>query len=96
MMHTPLCSPTNQGICAGLSRWGTSIASCQKRDQTCVSDFVQAHRRRTHAQGAQAPPGQINRPTRGMSSASEKSVRTGLEHTQMSLVYVQLTPRGAP
>eukprot|EP00966_Prymnesium_polylepis_P187845 4354834-Prymnesium_polylepis.2 len=23
-MHTPLCSPTDQGTCAGLSRWGTA------------------------------------------------------------------------
>eukprot|EP00966_Prymnesium_polylepis_P189995 4402692-Prymnesium_polylepis.1 len=27
MMHTPLCSPTDQGMCASLSRWGT-VPSC--------------------------------------------------------------------
>eukprot|EP00966_Prymnesium_polylepis_P218274 5052253-Prymnesium_polylepis.1 len=27
MMHTPLCSPTDQGRCADLSRWGT-VPSC--------------------------------------------------------------------
>eukprot|EP00966_Prymnesium_polylepis_P096360 2233042-Prymnesium_polylepis.1 len=24
MMHTLLCSPTDHGTCAGLSRWGTA------------------------------------------------------------------------
>eukprot|EP00966_Prymnesium_polylepis_P140654 3248708-Prymnesium_polylepis.2 len=28
MMHTPLCSPTDQGIRADLSRWGTAPSWC--------------------------------------------------------------------
>eukprot|EP00966_Prymnesium_polylepis_P308871 7137336-Prymnesium_polylepis.1 len=32
MMHTPLYSPTDQGICAGLSRWGIA--------PSCVSGSI--------------------------------------------------------
>eukprot|EP00966_Prymnesium_polylepis_P064173 1487875-Prymnesium_polylepis.1 len=41
MMHTPWYSPTDQGICAGLSRWGPA--------PSCVSGSMHA---RTAAEGA--------------------------------------------
>eukprot|EP00966_Prymnesium_polylepis_P039860 925352-Prymnesium_polylepis.1 len=38
MMHrTPLCSPTDQGTCAGLSRWGTE-PSCVSGSITCTAE----------------------------------------------------------
>eukprot|EP00966_Prymnesium_polylepis_P133242 3079302-Prymnesium_polylepis.1 len=47
MMHTPLCSPTDQGIRAGLCRWGTAPVVGQRP----------ANRPRVrHARGGAKPP----------------------------------------
>eukprot|EP00966_Prymnesium_polylepis_P030478 708740-Prymnesium_polylepis.1 len=53
MMHTPLmCSPIDQGICAGLSRWGTPWTtrrhSNQRRDTGADGSARYLRGRHTH------------------------------------------------
>jgi hypothetical protein len=44
MMHTPLCSPTDQGTCAGLSRWGTAPSCVSGRVRTAPEPATTLHR----------------------------------------------------
>eukprot|EP00966_Prymnesium_polylepis_P136250 3148252-Prymnesium_polylepis.2 len=46
MMHTPLYSPTDEGICAGLCRWSTAPSCVSGSTSSLAYEIGRAHAKR--------------------------------------------------